>query len=441
MFDTVHSHMTDGEAFRDESYRHPEHALIRIVLALGAVCLKKEVSQRPRAQVLFSGRSEAASHPYESLGMDHTSSGTGSSMKNDKGSQARATLLDCLEDSSSHNSTLERFLEAVGRKYIAEAEIILKTEVHGTELIHAQLFTLCGLYESQEGGVLNSREWFRAAGQVAKELLIQCDLLHPYDSASANLSENYANIQRLVRTSEHDFIVLVAWSCIQLEGDMSADVSIRTSELKRLESRIPWPYRIPGSDAYHRWLAQESSGRNDITGYKVLVFFTSQIWLRKWLSSAQAQLDRNNQLDRAGEQLYDILKEQQSTLDCWRVCLPEEVRWSDLDPAPVDMLTARLRATYWTVQYTINQLCLDHLLHSKLPEKNNCVAPNKYSSPSSPYEVGRALQLSMAVKTLPEAYLAQCRKRCYQAAREKTTAFDGIPRQLVSTSMDRIVHE
>lgn len=433
---------------KDEAQCQLETALAYMVLALGAICSQKEGLPRPEEVTSFS----AVGRPVKSDDLSRDAKRTGPGMvRVDRGwhftkyqhtqSYVKGATPNVSKPQSTGNGTQSDFLLDIGRRYYGSARRIVYSEKDGADLIHAQLYVLAGLYETQMGEGENSMKWIRAAGQIAMKLLVSHNLLHPFESeVCEDLHENYRRVQRLVKVPEHDFIVLTAWSCIQLEGEILAIRPLISSGIQALESRIPWPYRIPNSEAYARFLPKSEEGGNVVTGHYILVFYTSQLWIRKWLNTTHEELRNHDDSSRTVEQICSILREQQSTLDCWRACLPEEIRWDDSDPAADGILSAKLRAAYWAAQYAISQVYLDYVLHVAPGDLQNEKLPGWDAYLGLPQRRSSESRLSRAIERMPTFEIMQCTKRCIKAATANVIAFDRIPHKLIATNIEGIAN-
>lgn len=414
-----------------------ENALCCLVLALGAICGSKEACPPP---------SECKLPSYYGPGLHSTApSMTPSPEVHGRPDYfaGRITMSEPARtptwEEQSRNEECPS--HCPGIEYYDMAKRIMGPHIEGEGLLHAQVFLLAGLYQSQIGKVKESMKWITMAGRTSLALLRRHKLLINLGSPeTVDVVEGNMQARRQMRLPMHDLIVVAAWSCLQLESDVLAELPLPSSGILAYEENIPWPFRIPNAEDQYNALPRTGSSVDDLSSFKVLVFYTSQLWLRKRLNLIQKQLYGDSCLFQPAEQLRGILEEHQAILDSWRKSLPELLQWSDHDPPANDILAARLRAKYYGAYFLANRPFLDYMLH---------VAPNvndvrdirtMIAASGGPPRREAEMQLFEAIYAMPPAYIRQAARRCIEAAIQSTRAFDGILHQLIVTNIHGTAH-
>lgn len=390
-----------------------ETARLYLILALGDICAHKR-------GLVFSPRSKV-----QSLAERTGRSGS---------FQSDATLVDdgLVSPLSANPPTPQGFADGgpadvPGANFYDQATRIAGPFQGGNDLIHAQIALLAGLYKAQIGQVRESFNWISSAGRSVLHLLRRFHLLannsdmplHD-DSPETRGRAPYQSLQKRVKSAEHDLVVLAAWSCIQLEGDILAELPYPESGILACEDLLPWPTRIPGGSQFYKTGA--------LSSHDVLMYFSSQLWLRKRLNLIQNQLHGGAGKLLSTFALRQVLCEHHVSLTSWRSGLPIHHGWLDNEPPPADIHTARLRAKYWSACFLADRPYLDCVLHE--------MAFDAYGH--SRTDTGS--RLFDAISTLPEAQKMQGAQRCVQAAFQSARAFDGINQALIDPNMHGTAH-
>jgi hypothetical protein len=387
-----------GEVRRGRSTnieRSPSNAVIYLVLALGKICTHKE--DLPGSQ--------------------------------------RSSF-----DKSSASFQTAKNIEIVpGLAYYAKAAEILGGQVDGNDLIHAQMFLLAGLYKGQLARVKESMSWIAMAGRVIKTLLDRYKLYNDdYWTAYGDVRRQHEKDQKLITDMRQNLIVLASWTCLQLESDILAELRLPSSGIQNIENLLLAPHKLAGEEMYEGLAPHEdkkSESYNDI-----LLYYTAQIFLRKHLNQVQRQLYGPDCLNQPLAEVQAMLHGHEATLHGWRDGLPPDFQWSNDDPLPSSILSARLRAKYWGARYVINRPFLDYALHIMGPVSDGtsveAVALDVHRNPRDKAEI----HLFKAIELMGEGEVWKACERCIEAAMQSTVAFDGVPDRLIVTNIHGTAH-
>lgn len=415
-----------------------ENGLCCLVLALGSICSSKERSAQPeecRFQHFpdMRHRSESLATPIP----DTTPSGdyfTGRKSTSEPESptwiERRLSVSGVYDDYSSNPPGIEFYNMA--KKFIG-------IHMEDEELLQAQFYLLAALYQGQVGKVRQSMKWITMAGRTSLILLRRNGLLFNFDSNATTDQKFNTYLQRQLSAVD-ELIVIAAWTCIQLEGDILADLPLPSSGLAEYEENLPRVFNVPDANYYYERSAGPGAQLTRCTSDGVSISYMSQLWLRQQLNLMQNQLYGKLRPSRSHEELREYLEEHQSVLDLWRKKLPPMFQWRDSDPPASDILTARLRAKYWGARVIATRPFLDYLLHVKpnitsiFDIKSTVLCSNGQPRPEAD------IQLFEAIHGLSDNLIVQAARRCVEATVQSTRAFDGIPHQLIVTNIFGTAH-
>ena len=307
-----------------------------------------------------------------------------------------------------------------GGAYFAKAIEMLGSQ-RGYDLQHAQAYILAALYTSQIASVTESYSYIEDA----------CNACHVLARDPTFKG---------VRPKRKELILLVYWTCRQLEGDILAELPLHASGLtppldepessEKPSARMPYP-----ASYLNDGVTQQSPADNTVHW-----FFISQIFLRGQLNSWQQHL-YPRQLYEDGEGFMKNRSLYTSRTDCaeglrnWRLALPEMLQWSDDEPPSPDINSARLRGKYWGAKYIIHRPFLYVALESPSPLFDDPAVRlrlDEFKNDPDRFPLRalgkNELPASSAAEERFEAVVQQlmsCRL-CIDAAKRSTTAFDGI---------------
>jgi len=440
----------DGGRHQPPSERSPGNAVVYLVLALGKICLHRE----PLPSVVPDNRLYANSVVTHQLTGTLTSSSPLSgnikpspiSPKSTPATQPTPPAEGSLPfQSRSRRSSVDgvpsagaRNLDVIpGIAYYAKAAEILGDQGDGNDLVHAQMFLLAGLYKGQLARVKESMSWFSMAGRAILILLDRYKLYnHNYWGTYGDVQKQLEKGQSLIKDKRSNLIVLAAWTGLQLESDILAELRLPSSGIQNIENLLLMPHKVSEDETYDG--LDPEAGQDDHDN--ILLFYTAQMWLRKRLNQVHREMYGPDCLYQPLDQVREMLKGHESILSAWRVGLPEALRWNDSDPPATDILSARLRAKYWGARYVVNRPFLDYALHimphtrdgRRVPE----VARDVHGNPRDKAEI----HLFEAIEGMGVSETWQASKRCIDAAMQSTVALDGVPDRLVVTNIHGTAH-
>ncbi|TKA83279.1 hypothetical protein B0A55_00792 [Friedmanniomyces simplex] len=437
--------------------RSPGNAVVYLVLALGKICQHKE----PLPGVIQDNKLTANSVVSHQLNGGHGISGSSpisapsATIKPSPISpnSTPATQPTPPADGGSHLHTRSRrssmdaggFVTGYrnidvipGLAYYAKAAEILGDQGDGNDLVHAQMFLLAGLYKGQLARVKESMSWITMAGRAVLSLLDRYKLYNnSYWTGYGDVGKKYEQGQKLIKDKRHNMIILASWTCLQLESDILAELPLPSSGIKEVEQMLLWPDKVPEDETYNGLDTEVSKDKRDPN---ILMFYTSQMYLRTKLNQVHRELYGSDCLGKPLEQVREMLVGHENILGAWRKGLPPGLRWDDDDPPPEDILSARLRAKYWGARYVVNRPFLDYALHI-MPhvtdgEKVRAVAKDVHNNPRDDAEV----HLFEAIAGMPRVDITQACLRCIAAAMQSTVALDGVRDRLIVTNIHGTAH-
>lgn len=445
--ESLESGDADTLSFHSPQQQRIENATVWLVLALGKVCLHKRplpevYDSSPDAEAICSsgssrdgrtrdvspstGFSTAVATPIDWPGSSH-------------GYNTPPLSHDALFEGWEHisSSPSPRNLDAVpGLAYYTAATEVLGSQADGTSLAHAQIFALAGLYKGQLARVRESISWISKSGQVLR-LLLQTEGLSndgPMPVGRSHVSSFTRNRSDRKETYR-DAIKLTAWSALQLESDILAELSFPSSGLPAL-SLVP--YDIPDCGV-------EPNGVNGMQNIAydhdtVVLFYSAQTFLRTRLNNAHGEIYGKLETDQPPSQIREMLRGHDTILTEWRTKLPVRLRWEDDDAPSSNILHARLRAKYWGARYIITRPFLDYVMHImpyvSSPNDVERVAKDAQGEARDHAE----LRLLEAIAGMPHSEIWAAVESCIKAAVQSTIAFDGIPGRAIVTNIHGTAH-
>jgi hypothetical protein len=326
-----------------------------------------------------------------------------------------------------------------GLSYYAKASEIIGEQADGNDLIHAQIFILAGLFKGQLARVKESMSWFQMAGRAVLSLLDRYKLYN--DSYWVNYGEKpqgQESGQARIKDSRHVLLVIAAWSCLQLETDILAEMKFPPSGIQEKEPLLLFPLKTPQHE--HEMETLQGSGGWDGTD-RILMYFVSLLFLRRRLNKVHAEIYGPDSLGQTLKAVQVMLAGHDDVLNAWRKGLPEQLKWDDNDPPATEILDARLRGKYYGAVYVINRPFLDYALHI-MPHLVNdkCTleeaAIDAYGNPRDKADI----HLFRAIQQMGDSAIWRAAKRCIDAAMHSTVAFDGIDGRLIVTNIHGTAH-
>nr|OQO17415.1 hypothetical protein B0A51_15582 [Rachicladosporium sp. CCFEE 5018] len=452
---------SNGPSATSESYptrvvqteRSPGNAIVYLVLALGKICSHKEqlpgvVQDRvlESNQVLahsITGNPGFADSSPMSMNIKPSPSSPNLTPNNlatppahENGARAEARSRRSSIDGAP-SSTSPRNMDVIpGMAYYAKAAEILGDQADGNDLIHAQMFLLAGLYKGQLARVIESMSWITMAGRVIQILLDRYKLYnHNYWTAYGDIKTIHKSDRERIKNNRQGRIVLAAWTCLQLESDILAELRFPSSGIQSIENLLVMPLNLRDEDDSEAYTELQ-----DVNDQMVLIFYTAQMFLRRRLNQIHREMYGPECMEQTLPEVKQILIGHVTVIEEWRKRLPPPLQWKDDDPPPKEILHARLRAKYWGAKYVVNRVFLDYALHimSHVAEKRRVedVALDVRNQPRDPAEV----HLFKAIQNMGEPHVWQASQECIKAAMHSTVAFDGVPDRLIVTNIHGTAH-
>lgn len=403
----------DGAGANTTIHRSIENAIVLLVLALGKASEWKKPLPRidaPFTAYPASGAAYAATPPEHLCAFDGAPTAT-----------QRQRNIDRLP----------------GMAYYTFATDILGNQSTGLTVMHGQAWVLAGLYCAQFGRVLESWTHINKAC-TACTVSIKANLPN-IATASYFRGQRPTGAERQLTPGENTLIQLF-WACFQLEGDLLAELStLEPSPLSGFREDIAPPQNA------------NPDGSN-VKDENVLLFHTSQNYLRKILNDAQNNLYYRTIRDFSSSlpdgRTYDqdstaktatAAEALKSCLERWRDSLKGDVaflNWRDSDPPATEINHARLRGKYYGGTYMILRPYLYILLHHfPLPpgpaqgghsSSSTSPAADPYSN-SSPAIRKSSVRTSGIVGLMPgQERMLTVAAMCVDAAIQSTIAFDRV---------------
>ena len=445
---------SDSEWRKEPTERSPGNAIVYLVLALGKICQHQEPlpaiapDSRVKVNATIShqlsgarlyGSSPAPSYSIKPSPMSPKSTPTTQPTPPSEGPGIR-------HESRSRRSSMDggtptaqpRNLDVIpGIAYYAKAAEILGDQGDGNDLVHAQMFLLAGLYKGQLGRVKESMSWITRAGRAIITLVQRYKLFNDaYWTTHGDIRKQHERGQMLIKDTRHALIVLAAWTSVQLESDILAEVQLPSSGIQSIENKLLMP-NSPDYAQFHDGVEPYEKHESWDT---IMMSFSSQLFLRRRLNQIHRQLYGPECLSQPLSEVKATLRGHEDTLNEWKNSLPGMLSWNDEDPLPSEILAARLRAKYWGTRYIINRPYLDYALHILPHVKDGYTveqaAVDGYGKPRDKADI----HLFKAIQQMEEGEVFQAAKRCIEAAMQSTVAFDGVPGRLVVTNIHGTAH-
>ncbi|CAJ2514323.1 Uu.00g024420.m01.CDS01 [Anthostomella pinea] len=385
------------------------NALILLVLALGKICLHKDripdpvYDSDPIAHNSFSVRNRVTSSPPQGsppmlMSQSH-SSGLPSPRDNERIYPSRRTSLQGAVPVARGPQSYKRNIDVIpGLEYFALATEIIGSQVGGATLKHVHVHLLAGLYHGQLGRVMDSWAFITL---ISQKSLVRLSAKDP----------------GLGHSRKDNQLAFAFWTCLQLESDILAELSLPQSGILQFEERMPYPDIS---------LAIEQGFSSH-----VVESYLAQLYLRKQLNKAHRLLYDREKDDEIGRMIGSLAMEddinsiQSALKDARHTWVPFHYSWNDEDPPATDILSARLRAKYWGSQVILYRPLLKNMLNREPLPPSTCriQSPPPDAWASLGFEIGSLnLPSNVDPRTINYARLA------IQALVESTRAFHGMDR-------------
>lgn len=344
-------------SFRNKANeRQAQHAVVYLVLALGKACLHKHAISGVRhdtpmdSDVIHGSQAPTRKHSTASMMTEQISPAISfSSLKQGLQGHGNTSSMELPLRRPSVTSTMSVTSANVhrlpGLAYYAKAAGILGEQGDGNDLIHAQMFLLAGLYKGQLARVGESMSWITRASRVAMTLLERYKLYTNYWTVHGDIRKKLARGQARITSKNADLIVLVSWSCLQLESDILADIRLPSSGIQSIENSLLMPQNSREDDDGAHEQFPHHENRDDYD--EILIYYTAQLFLRRKLNQIHREMYGSDCLSQPLDQVRETLGGYELLLHSWRESLPDGYKWDDKEKPANSILAARLRAKYY----------------------------------------------------------------------------------------------
>ncbi|KAL0942837.1 C6 zinc finger domain-containing protein [Colletotrichum truncatum] len=351
-------------------HRTIETALVLIVMALGKICQHKGKIPDPVADWVDNsqnspmnrngypsspGPSGQASPP--SYSTHSQSSGLPSPKEQNNGIPGRRGSLQGAGSKNGGQSLRRNYDFIPGLEYMAVASDILGQHRSGYTLKHAQTFIFAGLYYGQLGRVFESHTYFLDADRSLYTIMRR-DL----DRFKKQVDAVETGHPAPPLSRRDNIVLLTYWTCLQLESDILAELSLPPSTVLSYEHALPWPNTTTMEKEF-----PDSVWKN----------YLAQLYLRKTLNQLHTTLYSPSDKDTPPMEKLQTALGLERTLRSleWT---QEELRFSEDDPPAPTLMQARLRAKYWGTQTIIYRPMIKMILDitEKLRQQSEGATPN-----------------------------------------------------------------
>ncbi|KAK3669141.1 hypothetical protein LTR78_010981 [Recurvomyces mirabilis] len=471
-------------SFRNKAKgRQAQHAVVYLVLALGKACLHKHAISGVWHDTAmdngmnFSSTAPTRKHSTASVMTEQISPTISfSSVKQGLQGHLSTPLTELPIRHPSVTSTMSVASANVhrlpGLAYYAKAAVILGEQGDGNDLIHAQMFLLAGLYKGQLARVVESMSWITRASRVAMTLLERYQLYTDYWTAHGDIRKKLARGQARITSKNANLVVLVSWSCLQLESDILADIRLPSSGIQSIENSLLMPHNSQedGDGVHEQFPRHENQDEYD----NILIYYTAQLFLRRKLNQIHREMYGSDCLSQPLEQVRETLGGYELLLHSWRGSLPGGYKWDDKEKPAESLLAARLRAKYYGMshlhasypllllltsdyssptsftlepvvhlcaRYLVNRPFLDYALHIMPAIKDGRTVREAARDVIGEPRHEADIHIFEAIQGMSEPGILRACRRCIEAAIQSTIAFDGVPEHdLIVTNIHGTAH-
>lgn len=276
--------------------RSISNAIIFLILALGKVCehpgplpglVPDEKSMgppsAPSSTMTYPPTYSASpattkpspSSPHSSTFSSSTPPGAYDSVRH--GVRSRRSSMDGSSSTGRREVNADKI---PGLSYYREACAILGDFADSNELSSAQARLLAGLYKGQLARVQESWSWIQQASRTC-QLRIRLEGMHKHELGASQPANG----------KDKTTLLLVYWSCLQLESDILAELDYPHSGLSRYEERLPLPGSISSEQELNEFAGRSGVVEKEKNGIStIMAFYSAQVFLRKRLNRIHAAI-------------------------------------------------------------------------------------------------------------------------------------------------------
>jgi hypothetical protein len=399
------------------------NAIVLLVIALGRVCAHKDSLPGPTP----ADRSPHSRSPPSIPAPNSPTVHRGMKLE-----QSHVNMFDPTYTGAKNTGAIP------GLAYYALAAEILGELCGGVDLSYIQANLLAGLYMGQLARIFPSYFFISNACRSCQVLIDSTD----YKAGK-------------IKPARRNLINFAFWTCLQLEGDILAELQLPQSGITRYEIKMqcemPNVMTLESStdDATPAASAPET----------ILRYYFSQVQLRRTLNDIHYNLyedkHRCNSADQEDTEEpppFGIMRTLDDNLENWRNLL-NDWNWDDNDHMSSDINVARMRAKYYGAKCIIHRPALQYALAfcsgtggSSTPRSHRSESPAvgpSYQPRLVSHGEAVSLRARRQTRTGPptpavERLDPRVRKgaeACIWAAIRSTTAFDRVPERIIITNI------
>ena len=395
------------------------NAIVLLVIALGRVCAHRDSLPGPTPATSIP----APNSPTIYRGM--------------KREQPSVTTADSSHTGSNNTDVIP------GLAYYAVAADILGKFCGGVSLSYIQANLLAGLYMGQLARNFPSYFFISNACRSCQVLIDSTD----YKAGR-------------IKATRRNLINFAFWTCLQLEGDILAELQLPESGITRYE--IKMQCEIPNAMTLESSTDDATPAAS--TPETILRYYSSQVQLRRTLNDIRYNLyeDRHKGNGASPEETkepppFGIVRTLDDNLENWRNLL-NDWNWDDNDHMSSDINVARMRAKYYGAKYIIHRPALQYALAfcagtggssttGSHRSESPAVGPS-YQPPLVSHGEAVSRSARRQSKTGPptpaverlDSRTREGAEACIWAAIRSTTAFDRVPERIIITNMFCTAH-
>ncbi|KAG8674026.1 hypothetical protein FPOAC2_07441 [Fusarium poae] len=289
-----------------------------------------------------------------------------------------------------------------GLEYFAYATDILGNHIvayNNMEDVYANIFA--GLYHGQLGRPMESFAFIHTASHKLQVIM------RPSLDKMRRIKRNNEFIQE----TKYNQLALTFWTCLQLEGDLIAELQLPPSGLLSYEDDMPHPNmsRLEGFDQ------------------RILDSYSGQLYLRPHLNRIHRMFYVPEDPAKPGKDKFGNVGVV-SDVVLGMHWVPVSFAFREDDPPADDILAARLRAKYWGAQVIAYRPFIRQILQFSHSIKNHASSPN-FPSVSSEFRhniTAPAIRPKARTHGYIDTQVVELAEKGIKALIESTRAFHGL---------------
>lgn len=353
---------TPGPNRAGRPQRSIHNAMVLAILALGKICSFRDYvpdvvmpSESQPSQASPTTRNGILPSPGQGSPpsfLPHSqSSGLPSPKEQDRGIRSRRSSIHGSSSGARMGYNLKKNYEAIpGLEYFAYATDILGNyygAYNDIKVVYANIFA--GLYHGQLVRPMESFAYISKASHVLQVIL----------RPSLDRLRQMKHGHMFIQDARNNQMALAFWTCLQLESDLIAELSLPPSGLLSYEDDMPQPNMslLKGFDQ------------------RVLDSYPGQLYLRRHLNSIHRMFYAPDDPAKPGKDKFrnvGVVADAVSDM-AW---VAPSFAFKESDPPASDILSVRLRAKYWGAQGITYRPFIRQILHFNHSIRNHPSSPN-----------------------------------------------------------------